>query len=373
MSAAATTEGKTRAPSRHRWRVASRWLIGIGVVVILLRLALPFILKSYVNRQLDKSPDYSGQVGDIDVQLWRGAYQINDIKILKTTGNISMPFFAASNVDLSIAWKELFHGAVAGEIALRHPRLNFVTGPTPEQTQTGKDTRWDKMLESLFPFKFNQVVITDGQIHFQNEHSTPPVDIFVDALSAVATNLSNTRDSKMELPAGLTANGHTLGGGSVELQLQFNPLAAAPTFEVTCQLTNVDLTALNDFLKAYGKFDVERGEFALYTSIAAKEGNYEGYLKVLFEDLDVFAWEKERKKNVLEIFWQAIVGTATTIFKNHPKDRLATKVPITGTFEKTDVHVWSAVGTLLRNAFIRALVPKLDQKVSVEDVEKSKP
>jgi hypothetical protein len=371
MAAAA----KIKTDLRHRWRTASRiarWMLGVVVVFILVRLALPFILKAYVNRQLDRSPEYDGQVGDIDVHLWRGAYQINDIAIFKTTGEIPVPFFAAAVLDLSVQWKELFHGGIVGEIVMRQPRLNFVTGPSADQTQTGQNTSWDKMLESLFPFKFNRVEITDGQVHFQNHHSSPPVDIFVDALSATATNLSNTRDLKMELPAGVTARGQTLGGGDLDLQLQMNPLATAPTFELTAQLTNVNLVALNDFLKAYGKFDVERGVFALYTSIAAKDGNYEGYFKVLFEDLDVFDWQKERKKNALQVFWQSIVGTVTTLFKNQPKDRLAAKVPVSGSFDRTDVHVWTAVSTLLRNAFIRALVPKLDQKVTVKDVEQPK-
>ena len=92
-------------------------------------------------------------------------------------------------------------------------------------------------------------------------------------------------------------------------------------------------------------------------------------MKVFFEDLNVFEWEKERKKNALEVFWQAIVGTLTTVFKNHPKDTLATRIPISGSYEKADVGVWSATMTLLRNAFVRALVPKLDEKITVEEVK----
>jgi hypothetical protein len=155
----------------------------------------------------------------------------------------------------------------------------------------------------------------------------------------------------------------------VELDLKLNPMAALPTFEVTAQLTNVNLVDLNDFLKAYGKFDVARGNFALYTSFAAAEGKYDGYAKVFFEDLDVFAWEKERKKNILQIFWQAIGGTIGAVFRNQPKDQLATKIPFSGSYTNNQIDGWTAVGTLLRNAFISALVPKLDQTITVEEVK----
>lgn len=360
----------------HRWKKLSRrawWSIGIVVgLLVALRLALPFVAKGYVNRQLTKNPAYGGRVGDVDIGLWRGAYRIHDIQIFKSTGEVKVPFFAASEVDLSIQWKELFHGAVVGEVVMSRPKLNFVSGPTPEQTQTGEHVAWDQLLKSLFPFKLNRLEVRQGQIHFQNEHATPPVDIYLNDLAAVATNFTNTRDLKEELPAGVTARGTTTGGGGVNLQVRMNPLAHAPTYELLCEVTNVNLVALNDFLRAYGRFDVERGVFGLYTSIASKDGSYEGEIKVLFENLDVFAWEKERKKNVLEIFWQAVVGTLTTAFKNQPKDRLATKIPISGSYENNQVGVWTAAATLLQNAFIRALLPKVDRQMTVEEVKEKK-
>ncbi len=252
---------------------------------------------------------------------------------------------------------------------MHQPRLNVVTGPTAEQTQTGKGEGWNKMLESLFPFNLNRVEIDRGEIHFQNPHSTPPVDIYLHQLSATATNLSNARDLKNELPAGITANATTVGGGGLDLRLQMNPVSEAPTYQLTAQLTNVNAAALNDFIKAYAKFDVEHGVFALYTSVASKDGSYDGYFKVFFQDLQVFAWEKERKKNALEIFWQGVVGTIATVFKNQPHDTLAAKIPISGSYEGGKVGIWGAITTLLRNAFVGALAPKIDEQVTVKEVE----
>ena len=136
--------------------------------------------------------------------------------------------------------------------------------------------------------------------------------------SVIATNLTNARNLKQKLPSGVQAKATTLGGGLLDFDLQLNALANPPAYQLNAGLTNVALTNLNSFLRAYGKFDVERGNFAVFASVAAADGQYEGYLKVFFDNLDVFAWEKERKKNVLQIFWQAIVGVTTEVFKNHP-------------------------------------------------------
>jgi len=64
----------------------SRW--GVSLLVVLgalvgLRLALPWILEDYVNRQLAALEGYWGQVEDVDVALWRGAYQIQGVQIEK--------------------------------------------------------------------------------------------------------------------------------------------------------------------------------------------------------------------------------------------------------------------------------------------------
>jgi hypothetical protein len=353
------------------WRApTTRWVvITVVCVLVVARLLLPPGVERYVNRQLNRARDYGGRVGNVHIQLCRGRYRIDNIRIFKRSGTVHLPLFAADQLYLSVQWKELFHGSMVGKITMERPRLNFVSGPTTEQTQTGQGESWNDILESLFPFKLNRLEIDDGQIHFQNEYSTPPVDIYLNHCSAVATNLTNSRQVKGELPAGVTASGTSVGGGDLKIQLQLDPLAEAPTYQVTAQLTNVDLPALNDFLKAYGKFDVESGRFDIFASIASKDGTYDGYAKVFFAQLHVFAWEKERKKNAVEIFWQAIVGTLTAAFKNHPHDYLATRIPLSGSYGKEKIGTWTAVGTMLRNAFIKALVPKMDEKVTVANVE----
>jgi len=348
------------------------WIFGVIVLLVCLRLALPVALRAYVNHQLNASQDYSGKAGGIRVHLLRGTYQIRDVHIFKRNGDIPAPFFSAQKIDFSLQWSELIHGSLVSRIVMQSPRLNFVAGSTKNRTQTGEENNWRRTLESLAPFKINRLTITNGQIHFQNLYSKPPFNIYAGELSGSATNFTNVRRLPQKLPAGVSIQGKTLGGGGLKFEIHLNPLAATPTFELEGELTNVDLTALNNFLRAYGKFDVEHGQFALFTSFAAADGKYDGYCKVFFKNLDVFQWKKDHKKNTLKLFWEAVVGTISTIFKNQPKDQLAAKIPITGSFEKTDVHVWPTVETLLRNAFIKALIPQLDQPIQVKDVEKKK-
>jgi hypothetical protein len=136
-----------RAFRRARWALAA-----LVLVLAVFRLLLPSLVEGYVNRQLNKAHDYGGRIGSVHIQLWRGSYRINNVEIFKKTGGIRVPLFAADHLHLSIEWRELFHGSVVGQVTMDRPRLNFVSGPTAEQTQTGKDESWNTILESLFPF-----------------------------------------------------------------------------------------------------------------------------------------------------------------------------------------------------------------------------
>jgi hypothetical protein len=367
------TESGVPPPKPHWLRKVSRRtsfvVASIIIVLVILRLTLPFIIEKYVNYQLNRNADYGGAIGDVSVSLWRGAYTIKNVNIFKRNGAVQEPFFKAQTLDLSIEWKELFHGAVVGAVEMDEPRLNFVSGPTAAQTQTGKNVAWNQTLSSLFPFKLNRFEIKTGEVHFQNHYSKPPVDIYLSQLTAVATNLTNSRKLSGKLPAGLSAHCTTLGKGDLDLQLHLNPTTPLPTYEMVCELSNVDLVSLNDFLMAYGKFDVSRGKFELFASVASNDGKYEGYVKTFFNNLDVFKWQKEKNKTPLQVIWDGIVESAAVAFKNHPNDTLATKIPISGTYQKSEVGIWSAIGNLLRNAFIHALVPKVDETVTINKVE----
>jgi hypothetical protein len=358
---------------RTRWQSLGLWtrwtLLTLLVLVVAARAALPYAVKHYVNQQLNKIPEYRGRVAKIDVQLIRGAYKIRGLEIEKATGPVPVPFLSVPEVDLSMQWKELFHGSLVGEVVVNRPQINFVNAPSESEKQTGVGKEGQRTLESLFPFNLNRFQVNNGNIRFRDFHREPKVDIYVTNLFATATNLTNSREVNDKLPAGLVARGKTIGGGEFELLLRLNPLKKDPTFELTAGITNMDLTALNSFMRAYGKFDVQSGQFQVYTEIAAADGRFEGYVKPFFQNLDIFDWDKERKKGILQKFWQAIVAGVGGLFKNQPQDQLATRIPLSGNFEQTDINLWATIGGILRNAFVRALLPNVERSVDVEDVE----
>ena len=50
------------------------------------------------------------------------------------------------------------------------------------------------------------------------------------------------------------------------------------------------------------------------------------------------------------------------ILKNPPRDEVATKVDVQGRIDQPQTSTLQAIGNLLRNAFIKAILPGLEQE-----------
>lgn len=349
-------------------------LLSLLVLLIIFRLLLPYIVLNYVNKKLANLEEYYGHVEDIDIALIRGAYVIKDIHLVKL-GNEqgkkdTIPFFQSSAIDLSVEWKAIFKGRIVGEIYVENPVVNFVKGKHKDEDAKADTADFRQLIRDLMPLTVNHFEISNGQIHYIDPFSSPRIDVAMKELEIVATNLSNVNDSNKILPARAIASA-AVYEGDFNLKVDFDALQKAPTFDMSAEIKNVNLVLLNDFLKAYGNFDTKKGSFGLYTEFAGKEGNFGGYVKPLIKDLDIVQWNKE-EGNFKQILWETLIGSAAEVLQNQNKEQLATKLEINGKFEKPDINVWRAVSFVLRNAFVRALRPSIDNTINIAKLKDSK-
>lgn len=366
-------------PKLGRMQKAGIALLAIIAVLIAIRIALTPILLRLINGELNEIPGYRGQIEDVDLNLYRGAYRIDGIVIENSSGKVPVPFFKARHVDLSIEWGALLHGSLVCEIVALGPELNFVMPPpgaspkvAKEQGQIDIDESWTEKIEDLAPFEINRFRIREGQIHFRDFHRRPRVDIHLDHLEAEATGLTNARNSPRELPAEFHATGRAMGHADLRIDMKLDPLANHPTFDVNAQLTGLRLTELNDFFRAYAKVDVESGALDLFTEAAASEGSFKGYVKPMMKDLKVLNLEDE-EEGLLKLMWEAIVAGVTEVLENQPKEQVATQIPIQGKFSDPKAGIWRTVGWLFRNAFLQALKPSFSNTIGIGDVKGGKP
>jgi hypothetical protein len=125
----------------------------ILILAILAHLYLHAYLIRYVNRKLNNIPDYRAHLEDIGIHLWRGAYSIEGINVLKRDGSATLPFFKAKTIDISLQWKELLHRHIVAQVLLEEPQINFISSANKNIQQTGVDDSGQDQVKALIPFK----------------------------------------------------------------------------------------------------------------------------------------------------------------------------------------------------------------------------
>jgi hypothetical protein len=133
----------------------------------------------------------------------------------------------------------------------------------------------------------------------------------------------------------------------------------------------MDITRLNDFLSAYAKLTVRQGTISIYTEAAAKDRKITGYTKPIIKDLRVVNWKAD-KGHPLKLAWEALIGAVNWVVKNKGKDQLATRAEFAGDLKDPDIDVWYIIGQVLRNGFIQALYPALENSVNINSVDQVK-
>ncbi|MDV9033486.1 DUF748 domain-containing protein [Pseudomonas sp. RAC1] len=349
--------------ARYRWPLLG--LAGLVVLLVALHLALPYLVRDYLNDKLADMGDYRGQVNDVDLAWWRGAYQINGLKIVKTSGKVPVPLLDAPLIDLSVSWHALWYDqAVVAEVAFVRPELNFVDGGSKQNSQTGQGTDWRAQLEKLLPITLNEVRIDDGTLTFRNFNSKPPVNLKATRLQASIRNLTNVRDEAGRRDASFQATALIAGDAKVESRATFDPFSDFDDFEFRLRATGIELRRLNDFASAYGKFDFNAGNGDVVIEAQAENGRLKGYIKPLLRDVDVFDWQQDvenKNKGVFRSIWEALVGASETVLKNQPKNQFATRVELSGSVHQQDISAFEAFLQILRNGFVQAFNARYEQ------------
>jgi len=362
----------TKPTKKIKRRRALRVALALFIVIIGIRLALPYLLLHYVNKNLAAIEGYYGHVRDIDLSLYRGAYIVKDIFINKvdTATKKQTPLFSCPHVDLSIEWRSLFKRRIVSEMEFSSPVLRFTEDAT-ELEQMEKDTNdFRRMLKTFTPSMVNRVEVFNGQIAYLDNTVTPVVNLHLDNAHILARNLYNVVDTTL-LPAVIKGTAEVYEGSMI-LNMRIDALANDPTYDLDVEVKNANLVGMNDFFKAYGDFDINKGSFGLFMELAAKDRKYIGYVKPFITDLDVVGPE-DRKNSILQKIWEAIVGISVDIVKNHKTGTLATKVPIVGEYGDQSIGKWYAVVSAIRNGFVQALYPSLDYQVTIGSVQAVSP
>lgn len=351
---------------QYRGKKPVTYLLLFLVCLTLFRISLPFAAQWYINDTLDQGEQFTGSVGDVDIALWRGAYQLENLVILKRTGQVTEPFLDIKQADISLLWSALFNGAVVADVSLIHPQLNFVDGPSAKSSQSGEDENWLNLADQLVPLRVDRLQIVQGIVRFINPTASPTIDIKLHHIDATAKNLVNSHQLSKDLIATVQGTGKTEDKGTVTLSASLDPSTQKPTFDVNFQVNDVGLDNFKPLLETYAPFDLEAGTLEFTMELASDNGKITGYAKPILHQVEVFSWKEDIEDDNDGFFRgmaEALSAFIAELFENQSEDQIATRIPLSGSLTDVDAPVFTTIVGVVRNAFIKAIHGDLENSV----------
>ncbi len=204
--------------------------------------------------------------------------------------------------------------------------------------------------------------VRDSIFAYEDKEKNPNFKLNLAEAHLILTNYSNHEEQG---PAHVSLNGMFMGSGVTTLDGTFLAEQQGPHFDLNLAIKNTDMTAMNNLLLAYGRFDVKHGEFTVYSQLGVNNGSISGYVKPMFSDLTVYDWAQDKHKPILHQAYEAVVGGAAHVFKNSQTRQVATEVNLTGKLKSPNTSTWQAVVEVVQNAFIQAILPGFDREAQL--------
>ena len=205
-----------------------------------------------------------------------------------------------------------------------------------------------------------RIAVNGATVGFVNEQASPRYRVFMADTNLVIENFTNHRT---EGTATARLTGRFQGSGETLVTAAFRPETNGPDFDVNARIVNTDMKRMNDLLRAHAGIDVESGVFTVFAEVGVKNRRVDGYVKPLFRDLDVYSEAQDEDKSFGRKLKEKVVDLAGKILKNRPRKEIATVAPIEGPLENPQAGTWETLVGLIRNAFIRAILPGFEREV----------
>jgi hypothetical protein len=250
------------------------------------------------------------------------------------------------------------HNATIGAV-----NVGYVHSPATKEAEAKRVKETGKEIEKqnnrrAVDITVRELDILHSDFAYTDQTSNPNYKLFMNDTDLTLKNLSNHQNHGA---ADLTLRGKFMGSGDTNVAGDFLASQQGPAFDLKVALKNTDLTSLNDLLRAYGSFDVAAGQLSVFSQVAVKDGNMDGYIKPIFANLKVYDYQKDKDTGLLHQAKELAIGGASHLFKNRSTEKVAADIDLKGKLTSPDVDTWQAIGQVLRNAFIEAIIPGFDR------------
>ncbi|WP_224984121.1 AsmA family protein [Geomonas agri] len=251
------------------------------------------------------------------------------------------------------------------KLAIHGVKLDYIHTPETARAESRRAQKVKKAAKEVsnkpdLILTIDHFSLTESNVGFVNEYGGKKLRLFLSEANLYLDNFSNQFSKG---PATARLSGKFMGSGITEAKATFRPENKGPDLDLYLKITNTQLASLNDLLRTYGNFDVTAGTFSLVTELHVKNNRVNGYIKPFFKDMKVYDRRQDKNKGFFHKVYEMLVGGIAKLLENRPHDQVATKADISGPLQNPKTSTWQVVIELIRNAFIKAILPTFERNV----------
>jgi hypothetical protein len=246
------------------------------------------------------------------------------------------------------------------DVTIRGVRLDYVQ--KSDDGAAGKAVRKVAKAaeESEMKMRLDRLRVLESNIGLQN--ASRDYRVFLNPANLVVEGFTNFAAGK---PAVARLEGLFMGTGKTDARARFRAGKNGPDLTAKVSIENTKLAGMNDILRSHGKFDVTAGVFSLYSEVRVENGAVSGYVKPLFQDMEVYDAAQDRKKSIFKKVYESVVEWVGEVLENQSRDEVASVVQLRGRVTNPESSTLQVVFSLIENAFFEAILPGFEREASL--------
>ncbi|MFN8310498.1 MAG: DUF748 domain-containing protein [Chitinophagales bacterium] len=342
---------------RNLRRISQLTVVLLPVVAALDSL-LPFLLKKLVNRFLSKNDKISGEVGSIHFSFLKRLLIIKQAAVWETAADDKFVAISFQQASIRFNWKEIRKGNLEIDLNLESPSIFF-------RKMNNVTSEIRTLLLQPVPVYFNlkTLRVHNGSFTYADLRKEPRIEINTVGVSIAAQNITNMMRPEA-LPGSIEVAGRILGG-EYAAHANLNLSLAAPRYDVTLRVKDIEIPRTNRVLLHYAHLVFHQGKLDLFAEAAGRGRNVTGYIKPFLKQP-----EFDRVPGIPgkpNAFWYVLIRLFTMLLKNE-YGAIATKIPFEGTWPKPHFDLGEAAAHSLVNSFVQAIPPKIENNINIHSV-----